>query len=234
MEIKLNMNIFSDIEDELFALRDEKYAELEHKIAPTLEKEHFIGVRTPELRKLAKVFAKKSDTVKFLKKLPHQYFEEDQLHAFIISEEKDFLRCINMTNAFLPFVDNWATCDQFSPKIFAKHADELLPYIDDWLNSTHTYTIRYAIGMLMRYFLGNKFKAEYAERVARISSDEYYINMMRAWYFATALAKNYSDILPYIEQNKLDIWTHNKTIQKAAESFRITSEQKQYLRTLRK
>ena len=219
------MSIFTDIEAELHSLRDEKFAELEHKTAPTLEREHFIGVRTPDLRKLAKVLAKCSDKAEFLGSLPHRYFEEDQLHAFIVSEEKDFPRCMELTEDFLPYIDNWATCDQFSPKIFAKHKNELLTHIDKWLKSVHTYTVRFAVGMLMRYFLGDDFKTEYADRVAAVTSDEYYINMMRAWYFATALAKNYDGILPYIEQNRLDPWTHNKTIQKAAESFRITDEQ---------
>lgn len=228
------MSIFTDIEAELLALRDEKFAELEHKTAPTLEKEHFIGVRTPDLRKLAKELRKREDIGGFLGSLPHRWFEEDQLHAFIVSEEKDFQRCMAMTETFLPHIDNWATCDQFSPKVFAKHRDELMPYIDRWLGSEHTYTVRFAVGALMRHFLGDNFRSEYADRVAAISSDEYYINMMRAWYFAEALVKNYEDVLPYIEQRRLDKWTHNKTIQKAAESFRITDEQKQYLRTLRK
>lgn len=228
------MSIFTDIEAELLALQDEKFAELEHRTAPTLEKEHFIGVRTPDLRKLAKELRKREDIGGFLGSLPHRWFEEDQLHAFIVSEEKDFQRCMAMTETFLPYIDNWATCDQFSPKVFAKHREELMPYIDKWLGSEHTYTVRFAIGCLMRYFLGDGFRNEYADRVADISSDEYYINMMRAWYFAEALVKKYEDVLPYIEQNRLDKRTHNKTIQKAAESFRITDEQKQYLRTLRK
>lgn len=228
------MSIFTDIEAELSALRDEKYADFQSKLVPEAERGHFIGVRTPQLRKLAKELAKRSDVTEFLNRLPHRYFEEDQLHAFIISGEKDFARCMALTEAFLPYVDNWATCDQFSPKVFAGHTDELLPFIDRWLASRHTYTVRFAVGALMRHFLGNSFRTEYADRVAAISSDEYYINMMRAWYFAEALAKNYEEALPYIEQGHLDKWTHNKSIQKATESFRVSDEHKQYLRTLKK
>ncbi|SEK27051.1 DNA alkylation repair enzyme [Ruminococcus sp. YRD2003] len=146
---------------------------------------------------------------------------------------RDFDECIRLTDDFLPYIDNWATCDQLSPNVFAKHSDKLLPYIDKWLASELTYTVRFAVCSLMRYFLGDSFRSEYADRVAAVSSDEYYINMMRAWYFATALAKNYNEVLPYIVQKKLDVWTHNKTIQKAVESFRITDEQKQFLRTLK-
>ena len=227
------MNVISDIENFLFDLRDEKFADLEHRTAPTLEREHFIGVRTPELKKLAKELRKREDIGDFLCLLPHRWFEEDQLHAFIVSEEKDFQRCIELSEVFLSYIDNWATCDQFNPKIFTKHRDELLPFIDKWLGSEHTYTVRFAIGCLMRHFLGESFRTEYADRVAAISSDEYYITMMRAWYFAEALAKNYDEILPYIEQKHLDKWTHNKSIQKAVESFRVSDEHKQYLRSLK-
>ena len=227
------VNVISDIEVMLFDRRDDRFAELEHRTAPTLEREHFIGVRTPELRKLAKDLRKREDIGEFLVSLPHRWFEEDQLHVFIISEEKDFRRCIELTEAFLPYVDNCATCDQFNPKVFARHRDELLPLIDKWLGSEHTYTVRFAIGCLMRHFLGTDFKPEYADRVAAVSSDQYYINMMRAWYFAEGLAKNYDQILPYIEQKQLDVWTHNKSIQKAVESFRVSDEHKKYLRSLK-
>jgi len=227
------MSISSDILSELFRLRDEKYADFQKKLTPTHDRGHFIGVRTPELKRLARELRKRSDTDEFLSALPHRYFEEDQLHSFIISEEKDFGRCIALTEAFLPYIDNWATCDQLSPKVFAKHRDEMEMYADRWINSGHTYTVRFGIAVLMRYFLGEYFRTEYADMVASVVSEEYYINMMRAWYFATALAKNYEEVLPYIEQKRLDSWTHSKTIQKAAESFRITDEQKQYLRSLR-
>ena len=227
------MSIFTDIESALTEAKDEKFALLTQKTIPTLNKESFIGVRTPDLRKLAKKLAKRDDTGDFLAALPHCFFEEYQLHSFIISEVRDFDECIRLTDAFLPYIDNWATCDQLSPKVFAKHSDKLLPYIDKWLASELTYTVRFAVCSLMRYFLGDSFRSEYADRVAAVSSDEYYINMMRAWYFATALAKNYDEIVPYIEDKRLDVWTHNKTIQKAVESFRITDEQKQYLRTMK-
>ena len=227
------MSIFTDIESALTEAKDEKFALLTQKTIPTLNKESFIGVRTPDLRKLAKKLAKRDDTGDFLAALPHRFFEEYQLHSFIISEVRDFDECIRLTDAFLPYIDNWATCDQLSPKVFAKHSDKLLPYIDKWLASELTYTVRFAVCSLMRYFLGDSFRSEYADRVAAVSSDEYYINMMRAWYFATALAKNYDEIVPYIEDKRLDVWTHNKTIQKAVESFRITDEQKQYLRTMK-
>ncbi|MBQ8960726.1 MAG: DNA alkylation repair protein [Ruminococcus sp.] len=227
------MSIFTDIEQELTELGDEEYAVFMQRLVPGREREHFIGVKTPALRKLAKELRKRPDCGEFLAALPHRWFEEDQLHSFIISEEKDFGRCVTLTEKFLPFVDNWATCDQLSPKIFAKHSEELLPLIDKFLRSEHTYTVRFGIGLLMRYFLGESFLTGYADRVAAVSSEEYYINMMRAWYFATALAKNYSEVLPYLENRRLDTWTHNKTIQKAAESFRITDEQKQYLRGLK-
>ena len=227
------MSIFTDIESALTEAKDEKIALLTQKTIPTLNKESFIGVRTPDLRKLAKKLAKRDDTGDFLAALPHRFFEEYQLHSFIISEVRDFDECIRLTDAFLPYIDNWATCDQLSPKVFAKHSDKLLPYIDKWLASELTYTVRFAVCSLMRYFLGDSFRSEYADRVAAVSSDEYYINMMRAWYFATALAKNYDEIVPYIEDKRLDVWTHNKTIQKAVESFRITDEQKQYLRTMK-
>ena len=227
------MGILDDIETALSGLRDEKYADFQQKLTPTHGREHFIGVRTPELKKLAKEIGKRSDAGEFLSTLPHRYFEEDQLHSFIISGEKDFEKCVALTEAFLPYVDNWATCDQLSPKVFAKHRDELLMLTDKWLVSGHTYTVRFAIGILMRYFLGESFRTVYAEKVAEISSDEYYINMMRAWYFATALAKNYDEVLPFIEDRRLDRWTHNRTIQKAAESFRVTDVHKQYLRGLK-
>ena len=227
------MSIFTDIEAAFIGLRDEKYASFQQKLIPGTEGKRFIGVRTPDLRKLAKELSKRPDINDFLASLPHSSFDEDQLHAFIVSEEKDLEKCVALTEAFLPYIDNWATCDQFSPKVFSKHPDELLPHIRCWLSSERTYTVRFAVGMLMKHFLGEHFRREYADMAADIRSEEYYINMARAWYFSAALASNYAEILPYIKQKRLDIWTHNKTIQKAVESFRITAEQKQYLRTLK-
>ena len=227
------MSSLTDIEAALLEMKNQKYAVFMQKLVPTHSTDHFIGVKTPELKKLAKELRKRSDTDGFLALLPHRFFEEDQLHSFIISEEKDFQRCIALLEEFLPYVDNWATCDQLCPKIFAKHRSELISLADKWLCSDHTYTVRFAIGVLMKHFLGENFLTEYADRVTAVSSDEYYINMMRAWYFAEALVKNYDEILPYIEQKRLDKWTHNKAIQKACESFRVTDEHKQYLRTLK-
>jgi len=199
-----------------------------------MDAEKEIGVRTPELRKLAKELAKREDIREFLNDLPHQYFDENQLHAFILSGEKDFEKCMEDLERFLPYVDNWATCDQTSPKVFRKHRKELLDAIRRWIESDHPYTVRFAIKMLMEHFLDEDFDPAYPEMVAEVRSEEYYIRMMIAWYFATALAKQYEAVLPYLEQKKLDVWTHNKTIQKAVESYRITEEQKIYLKSLKR
>ena len=221
------------IQKELFKLQDEKYRDFQAKLIPGYDAETMIGVRTPELKKLAKELAKEEKIRDFLAELPHKYFDENQLHAFIISETKDFGRCIEEVEDFLPYVDNWATCDQLSPKIFKKYPSELLEKIKTWLASDRTYTKRFGIGMLMQYFLDDKFKPEYPEMVAQIRSEEYYVNMMIAWYFATALAKQYEAVIPFIENHRLDKWTNNKAIQKAVESYRISEEQKVYLRTLK-
>ena len=219
--------------DRLYALQDTKYRDFQGKLLPTVDTKTIIGVRTPDLRALAIELAKQEDIGTFLEALPHAYFDENQLHAFILSELKDYDHCIRDVNTFLPYIDNWATCDQLSPKVFRKHKPELLAYIKKWLKSSATYTVRFAVGMLMQHYLDEDFKSDYPKLVAAIKSDEYYINMMRAWYFATALAKQYDAIIPYIEQKKLDPWTHSKAIQKAVESYRITSEQKEYLKTFR-
>ena len=225
--------VIDEIVKELFLHQDGKYREMQIKITPGRKEEDFIGVRTPELRSYAKQLGKREDVEEFLTALPHTYFEEDQLHAFIISEMKDYERCMEHLNAFLPYVDNWATCDQMSPKIFRKHRKELLVQIRKWMKSKETYTIRFAVGMLMEHFLDEDFDLKYPEMVARIRSEEYYVNMMIAWYFATALAKQYDAVLPFLTEKRLEIWTHNKTIQKAVESYRITDEQKTYLKTLK-
>ena len=221
------------VQDQLFALQDKAYADFQSKLLLTVSRETVIGVRTPELRKMAKQVCKTPAAQEFMQALPHRYFDENQLHAFILSEEKDFNTCIANLEQFLPYVDNWATCDQLSPKCFKKHTQELLPLIRRWMKSKHTYTIRFGIGMLMRYYLDGEFKPEFLEWVASIKSDEYYIRMMQAWFFATALAKQWDSTLPYIEQHRLHPWTHNKAIQKAIESYRITDEQKALLRTFR-
>ncbi len=222
-----------EIVKELFAMRDEKYAAFQAKLIPNIDPETVIGVRTPALRSYAKNLLKKAETADFLDVLPHRYFDENQLHAFILSGMKDYDSCMTRLEQFLPYVDNWATCDQMSPKIFKKHKAELLTKIEGWITSKETYTIRFAVGMLMEHFLDEDFDPGYPKMVAAIRSEEYYVNMMTAWYFATALAKQYDAILPYIEGKKMDPWTHNKAIQKSVESYRITDEQKTYLKTLK-
>ncbi|WP_026495197.1 DNA alkylation repair protein [Butyrivibrio sp. WCD3002] len=222
-----------EIREELFKHRDIKYRDFQVKLIPGTDPDDMIGVRTPELRKLAKQYAKAEDINEFLNDLPHKYFDENQLQAFIISGMKDYNLCMEKLCEFLPYVDNWATCDQMSPKIFKKHKEELLKMIEEWIVSDKTYTVRFAIGMLMEHFLDDDFDMKYPEMVAKVRSEEYYINMMIAWYFATALAKQYDSIIPYIEEKKLDDWTHNKAIQKSIESYRITPEQKEYLRSLK-
>ena len=226
--------ITDEIRSELIKLQDPSYRDFQVNLIPTVAPEKINGVRTPELRALAKTFAKREDISDFLNDLPHETFEENQLHAFILSGMKDAEVCIKLVDKFLPYVDNWATCDQMSPKIFKKHKELLLGFVNEWITSNHTYTRRFAIGMLMEHFLDDDFKTSYLTKVSKIRSDEYYVNMMIAWYFATALAKQYDKTVPYIEKQKLDIWTHNKSIQKAVESYRITEEQKAYLKTLKR
>ena len=223
----------TDLHKELKKLQDLKYRDMQIKIIPTVKPASIIGVRTPELKAMAKEILKSGDYKDFLNDLPHKYFEENQLHAFILSGMKDASECFDELEKFLPYVDNWATCDQMSPKIFKKHKEELLKRIKVWITSDEPYTIRFGVGMLMEHFLDDDYDVKYPSMVAKLRSDEYYVNMMIAWYFATALAKQYDSILPYIEKKKLDKWTHNKAIQKSVESYRITDEQKAYLKTLK-
>jgi 3-methyladenine DNA glycosylase AlkD len=225
--------IKDEIRDELFRLQDKKYRDFQGKLIPTVDPDSVIGVRTPELRAYAKQLVKRDDIDEFLSDLPHKYFDENQLQAFVISLIKDYDTCMERLCEFLPFVDNWATCDQMSPKVFKKHKSELLDKIREWLDSDATYTVRFAVGMLMEHFLDDDFDISYPETVAAVRSEEYYINMMVAWYFATALAKQYDAVLPFIEGKKLDTWTHNKAIQKSIESNRISPERKEYLRGLK-
>ena len=222
-----------DIRQELFRLQDTGYRDFQAKLMPTVDRSRMIGVRTPALRAYAKALGKQPEAEAFLRDLPHAYFDEDQLHAFLLSEMKDFDRCLEEVDRFLPFVDNWATSDQLSPKCFKKHRKELLPAIRRWMASGRTYPVRFGIGMLMQHFLEEEFDSAYLDWVADLRSEEYYVNMMRAWYFATALAKQYAAALPYIEGGRLDQWTRGKAIQKAVESYRITDEQKEYLKGLR-
>lgn len=225
--------ITEEIKKKLHELQDEQYRDFQAKLIPTVDPERVIGVRTPELRKYAKELVKRPDIGGFLSDLPHKFFDEDQLHAFIVSEMKDYEACIEEISIFLPYVNNWATCDQMSPKVFKKHKKELLIEIKRWLSSEEAYTVRFATGMLMEHFLDDDFDPAYPKMVAKIRSDEYYINMMTAWYFATALAKQYDAVIPFIEGKKLDTWTHNKAIQKSIESNRISPERKVYLKSLK-
>lgn len=220
----------TSIQNELINMSEEKYRDFSAKLMPTIDKNTVLGIRIPILRKYAKSL---EDYDAFLNELPHKYFEENNLHAFLIEREKDFDKCIEKLNAFLPFVDNWATCDSMKPKVLKKEPEKLLTHIKRWIKSKDVYAVRYAINLLMSFYLDENLKEDYLKMVSDVKSDEYYINMMRAWYFATALAKQYKATLPFIENKTLDVWTHNKTIQKAIESYRITKEQKEYLRTLR-
>jgi 3-methyladenine DNA glycosylase AlkD len=218
---------------ELFEMQDEKYRDFQSALIPGSDLEKVIGIRTPLLRKYAKNLPLE-DAKAFLLELPHEYFDENQLHAFIVSEIKDIDACIKEVNTFLPYVDNWATCDQMSPVIFKKHKDKLLVEVKRWIASSETYTVRFGIKMLMQHFLDEDFNLEYPKMVAKIQSEEYYVKMMIAWYFATALAKQYDSVIPFIEEGRLEKWTHNKAIQKSIESYRITTDKKKYLRSLKK
>ena len=223
------------IQKHLFDIRsDPDYRALQQKIITTVDPETIIGIRTPDVKKYAKELRKNGEYKAFISKLPHKYYEENLLHAMILNDEKDFDTIIRETDNFLPFVDNWAVCDQFIPKVHKKHTEELLPYISRWLGSDAEYTIRYGIKMLMSFYLDDDFKPEYLEMAAGADrTDLKYVSLMTAWYFATALAKQYDEAVKVIEAKRLDEKTHNKAIQKAVESFRISDEQKTYLRTLR-
>lgn len=226
-------DIGEKIQASLWELQDTEYRDFHAKLIPTVALEAIIGVRTPEVRKLAKKLAKDPEIGEFLAQLPHRYYDENNIHAFVVEQIKDYEECLVQTERFLPYIDNWATCDMMVPKVFAKHKEELLEPIGRWIASGDTYTIRFGVGMLMRFYLDEDFRPEYPRQVAEICSEEYYVNMMRAWYFATALTKQYEAIIPYFEEQRLDKWTHNKAIQKACESYRVTAEQKSYLRKLK-
>ena len=233
------MSIIQEIRQRLEALRDDKNVEFVSKLFPTIDSSCILAIRTPVLRNMAKELVKRSDVGEFLADVPHQYHDENQLHAFIISVMRDYGQCMQELERFLPYVDNWATCDQLSPKVLAKHKTELLEHITAWLASPHDYTVRYGMGRLMALYLDEDFEPRFLEMVAQVNRDEYYVQMMQAWYFATALAKQPEATMPYLLPNadgqfRLNRWVHNKTIQKAVESCRITPEQKAYLRTLRR
>jgi len=221
------------LQKRLFELRDPDYALFQAKLTPTLDRDRFIGVRLPVLRAFAKDFARDAECAAFLESLPHDYYDENLLHAILISKTKDYGECLRRVEAFLPHIDNWAVCDTLRPPVFVKHREELLPVIRHWSKSRHTYTCRFAIDMLMTYYLDEAFIPALMEIPCAVRSSEYYVNMMIAWYFATALAKQWEAALPVIENHRLDDWTHKKAIRKAIESYRITDEQKAYLRTLK-
>ena len=219
--------------ERLAACRSEEYREFQSKLVPNIPKDTILGVRTPDMRKIAKEIKGTKEAEDFLKELPHHCYEENLVHFFLIAMIKDFDECVKQVEIFLPFVDCWPVCDQSSPKVFTKNHDRLLPFIRKWLDSEHIYTVRFGIRMLMNEFLGEDFRPEYLEWVASVSGEDYYIKMMVAWFFATALAKRYDESIIYIEEGKLESWTHRKTIQKAIESYRVSDEHKEYLKALR-
>ena len=223
----------TELQKQLFELQDTKYRDFHSKLMPGIDKETVIGIRVPVLRKFAKEFIKKPEADFFLQQLPHRFYEENNLHMMLITGIRDYATCIDAIQRFLPYIDNWATCDFSEPKCFRKNKEAVLVNIRGWLGSSETYTLRYGIGMLMRLFLDKDFSPEYLQMVAAIKSQEYYVNMMIAWYFATALAKQWEETVPYIEQHRLSEWVHKKTIQKAVESYRIMPEQKEYLKSFR-
>ncbi len=228
----MNFESKTPLQEKLFALSDKTYRDFQASLMPTVEKSSIIGIRTPILRKFAADFAKTEDAESFLSDLPHTYYEENNLHALLLMEIRDISRLETALDAFLPHVDNWATCDMLSPKIFRKHPEKRLILAKKYLKSQHLYTVRFGLGMLMKYELDDTFTPEILALAASVSSDEYYIQMMQAWFFATALAKQYEAALPYLTEKKLSPWVHKKTIRKAIESYRIIPEQKTFLRTL--
>lgn len=223
-----------DIYHKLNEMRDEKYRDFTSKLIPNISKECIIGVRLPQIRVLSRELIKSGEYVDFIKALPHRYFEEYHLHSFIISSIKDFDTCVYEIDKLLPYIDNWSVCDSLRPKCFAENKEKALVFINKWINSEETYPKRFAIEMLMIYFLDDDFKAEYPELVSKANGDDYYFKMMVAWYFATALAKQYETVLPYFENRIInDKWTHNKAIQKACESYRVCDANKAFLKKLK-
>ena len=220
--------------DRLNEHKDAKYQAFQSKLVPNIPPESILGVRTPDMRKIAKEVHQAAEAEAFLRELPHKFYEENLVHFFLIALIKDFDACIRETERFLPYVDCWPVCDQSSPKVFTKNHEKLLPYVKKWIASDHVYTSRFGMRMLMNEYLGEDFKKEYPALVAAKTGDDYYLKMMVAWYFATALAKQYDACVPFLENGSLETWTHNKAIQKALESFRVTEEHKSYLKTLKR
>lgn len=221
------------LQEELFKLQDTEYRDFNSSLIPGIEKETVIGVRIPVLRKFAKEYAKSGETEQFMRELPHKYYEENNLHMMLIGQIKDYAECISELEKFLPHIDNWATCDSPLPKCFDKNKEDVLGRAKNWIATDATYVKRYGMGVMMRLFLDEDFKEEYIQLVAGVKSEEYYVNMMIAWYMATALAKQWDAAIPYIQERRLSEWVHRKSIQKAVESYRITPEQKEYLKGLR-
>ena len=219
--------------ERLSKFRNEKYRDFQSKLVPNISKDLILGVKTPEMRKIAKDIKGTQEAEDFLKELPHKYYEENLVHFFLIAMIKDFDECVEAVETFLPYVDCWPVCDQASPNVFKKNHSKILPLIKKWIDSDHVYTSRFGMRMLMNEFLGDDFKPEYLEWVASVKGEDYYVKMMVAWYFATALAKQYDESVIYIEKRRLDPWTHKKAIQKAIESFRVSDEHKEFLKTLR-
>ena len=228
------MEPVQEIRDRLFALQDPEYRLFQSKLMPTVDPACVIGVRIPALRKLSRELAGTEQAAAFVRQLPHDYYEENNLHGFLIASLRDYGETVAALEAFLPHVDNWATCDLLHPRAFDKRPEALPDQLFRWLQSDRTYTVRFAMGMLMSLYLDEAFRPEYADWVAGVKSEEYYVNMMAAWYFATALAKRWDDVFPYLTDHRLPVWTHNKAIQKAIESRRISPEQKQILRSLKR
>lgn len=232
--LKLNMKISKNpIFQKLYELKDERYQAFSCKLVPNVAKEKILGVQIPKIKNLAKQFFGSQEAQNFVVEMPHYYLEENILHACLISQIKDFEKCMQEIDKFLPFIDNWAVCDTFSPQCFKGNPKPLLKAIQKWLQSSHAYTVRFAIKTLMSCFLDEQFDPKFLQMVAQVKSDDYYVNMMIAWYFATALAKQYADAIKFIESKSLSKWVHNKTIQKARESLRITKQQKAHLQTLK-
>jgi len=226
--------IIEEIRSALIEQSDKRYRKFHGALVPTQEPELLIGVRVPVMRKLAKTFASRQDIGVFLADLPHRYYEENAMHAFIIAEIKSFDRCIEETERFLPYINNWAVCDSFSPRVFAKNKPQLLEHCEMWLQSGDTYTVRFALVMLLRHFLEEPYASETLVLAALVDSEEYYVNMAVSWLFAEAMAKCPSHAQPYLEQHRLKRDVHNKAIQKSVESFRVSDETKQYLKTLKR
>lgn len=223
----------NNIETKLMKVKDDKYKEFQAKLVPNIDSDTILGIRTPEMRKIAKELFEKNNYASFLNELPHKYYEENLIHFFVISMIKDFNKCIEEVERFLPYVDCWPVSDQATPNSFRKNHDKLFPYIKKWIKSKHIYTARFGIRMLMNEYLGDDFRKKYLELVSSVKSDDYYLKMMVAWYFATALAKKYDETIPFFENRLLDEWVHKKAIQKAIESYRVSEEHKKYLRGLK-